>query len=75
MIIIDGNDPVADNNGWKIAQINPENPVPISMWHNPSIPIKKTRLAIPGINTLNGAATFGGTESGKRITRFFLIKK
>ena len=45
------------------------------MWHNPSIPIKKTRLAIPGINTLNGAATFGGTESGKRITRFFLIKK
>ena len=37
--------------------------------------MKKIRLTTPGINTLNGAATFGGTESGKRITKFFLINK
>ena len=37
--------------------------------------IKKIKLKIPGINTLNGAATLGGTEDGNLITKFFLINK
>ena len=64
---IEGKDPAADNNGWITLYINVVNPPPIALKHIAFKAKNKTILAIVGIKTLNGAATFGGTELGNLI--------
>ena len=71
---IEGKDPVAEINGWNIVYTSPGIFVSKLETHILSKNINNNKFTIPGINTLNGAATFGGTESGNLITHFLAIK-